>query len=319
MAKVYALKAIGTSKLDTFQLKPTDVLHCFLSEGSAASFALSQLDMAEEDRRMSWGIPNPEKPDRQFGLGMTFIRYELDLPGEVLSQMVRAQRDPARPENYAGAIQMNGAQMPEVHAYIVGRDDGGGRKYLWPGVDLKAFVQARKDACVEKQQQAQARVDYKMEHADEIAAQKAENMRQGREKARQTHLDNMRSDPDTPGGAIISKAVAYLRDNGYHTEAKQLEATFHSRYLRNLENDQNGLLSAHEALVKVFTQLQKSAVKKDDFEMATYAHNTVKAAREYLGSLAQDRASQGNQPYATNDELSAFGLNPDSRDEWDEH
>ena len=173
MAKISALKMVPTAKLPGFHLKATDTLHCFLTEGAANSFAMSQLSMANEQKLRSWGVEDPAHPDKQIGIGTSFVRYDIELPDVMVQQMTRAQHNPNRPTNYIGTVQPNGVHLPQPAAYLIGKDDAGKFQKLPADVDIAAVVQERKEICTQKQEATAHRLAEKEANAE---ARRAEGL-----------------------------------------------------------------------------------------------------------------------------------------------
>lgn len=314
MAKIWALKMVPTAKLPKFELKPSDTLHCFLTMGSATQFAMTQLSMAHENKLFSWAIDHPTNPEKQLGIGMSFVRYEIEMPDVLVGQMTRRQTDPTRPTNYIGAVQPNGVQLPKAEAYIIGRDDGG-KFGVHPAAetDIASLVQARKETVQQKSdaiiQRAVAREEQKEENIAKMRASRA------------ISIESMKTDPteQTPGSALITQHRHILLEQPeYVSFIRNLEASYRARSLRDPE-DSSGMKAAHEALVDVYGQIRKAAVKNDDFEMATFAHNTIEAAQSYLIALDHEKkydAEQESGGGISRQELEELGIHVPERDEW---
>lgn len=314
MAKVWALKMVPTAKLPKFELKPSDTLHCFLTMGAATQFAMSQLSMAHENKLFSWAIDHPTNPEKQLGIGMSFVRYEVDMPDELVRQMTLRQTDPTRPTNYIGAVQPNGVQLPKAEAYITGKDDGG-KFGVHPAAetDIVALVQERKNV-------VQAKADALEQRAANRAAHKEESIAKMR-ASRAASIEEMKADPteQTPGSALITRHRQMLLEQpDYNNFIRNLEASYRARSLRD-PDDTSGMKAAHEALVDVYGQIRKAAVKNNDFEMATFAHNTVEAAQSYLIALDHEKKYASEQESGggiSRQELEELGIHVPEHDEW---
>lgn len=313
MQKVWALRMVPLAKLPNFHLKATDTLHCFLTSGAATQFAMTQLTMAHENNLLSWGVAHPTNPEKQMGIGMSFVRYEIDMPEALVRHMMLRQKDPTRPNNYIGAVQPNGVQLPKAEAYIIGRDDGG-KFEVHPAVetDIAALVQARKEA-----------VQQKVEKLEQRAAAKTPQTAETHAKIRASRIasiEEMKADPaeQTPGSALITQHRHILSEQAeYKNFIRNLEASYRARSLRD-PDDVNSMKAAHEALVDVYGQIRKAAIKNDDFEMATFAHNTIEAAQSYLIAIDHDKKYNipEEQHGISNDELRDLGIYVPERDEW---
>lgn len=314
MAKVWALKMVPTAKLPKFELKPSDTLHCFLTMGAATQFAMSQLSMAHENKLLSWAVDHPTNSKKQLGIGMSFVRYEIEMPDALVRQMTLRQTDPTRPTNYIGAVQPNGVQLPKAEAYITGKDDGG-KFGVHPATetDITALVQNRKDAVQQKADEiahrAATRIDRKEEGLAKMRASRAAS------------IEEMKADPgeQTPGSALITRHRRLLSEQPeYASFTRNLEASFRARSLRD-PDDTSGMKAAHEALVDVYGQIRKAAVQNNDFEMATFAHNTIEAAQGYLIALDHEKkyvTAEESYGGISQHELEELGIHVPEQEEW---
>lgn len=315
MAKISALKMVPTAKLPEFQLKATDILHCFLTEGSANAFAMSQLHLADEQKLRSWGVEHPAHPDRQIGIGMSFVRYDITLPDSMVQKMIRSQHDSSRPTNYVGTVQPNGVNFPVPSAYFVGKDDAGKLQKLPAETDIAALVQERKNICEKKRDEVVNRLVQKAENAEATNTAKMSKIKDRIAKS----IEESKSDPteNTPGSCLITQHRSLLSEKaGYTSFIRNLESSYKAKSLRD-HNDPSGMKAAHQAIVDVYSQIQRFAVKRDDFEMATFAHNTVEAANGYLISLEHDsKYGEEYQNGISREELDDMGIHVPERDEW---